>query len=379
MNTHRLHLIDTTLRDGEQAAGVVFTREDKVAIARELVAAGVPELEAGIPSMGREAQDDLRAVLDEVGADRVLAWCRADPADLAAAQICGATRVHLSFPVSDLHLKTWGKDRSWVLCELHRLVAEAVARFRFVSIGAQDSTRADFGFLKEFAEAVALTPARRLRLADTVGVAYPARLLSEIAALRELTPGLVLEIHAHDDLGLATANTLAAYEAGATAASVTVNGLGERAGNAALEQVVMALRVAHGADCGVRTEKLALLSAMVARASGRVIAPERPVVGAAAFRHESGLHCAGLLRDSRTYEPFAPEMVGRRREPFAVGWKSGAAALVAALRAAGSPADEAEVRRMLPLVRGRARELRRTLTQRELVDLHHALFNTGGF
>jgi homocitrate synthase NifV len=141
----------------------------------------------------------------------------------------------------------------------------------------------------------------------------------------------------------------------------------------------MALRVAHGADCGVRTEKLALLSAMVARASGRVIAPERPVVGAAAFRHESGLHCAGLLRDSRTYEPFAPEMVGRRREPFAVGWKSGAAALVAALRAAGSPADEAEVRRMLPLVRGRARELRRTLTQRELVDLHHALFNTGGF
>jgi homocitrate synthase NifV len=378
MTTRHLHLIDTTLRDGEQAAGVVFTRADKVAIARELVAAGIPELEAGIPAMGAEAQDDLRAVAEAVGAERVLAWCRADSADLAAAQACGATRVHISFPVSDLHLQTWGKDRCWVLCELQRLTAEAAARFSYVSIGAQDATRADFGFLKDFAAAVACTPARRLRLADTVGVAHPTRLLREIAELRECAPGLAFEIHAHDDLGLATANTLAAFEAGADAASVTVNGLGERAGNAALEQVVMALRVAHGIDCGVRTEKLALLSALVARASGRTIAPERPVVGAAAFRHETGLHCAGLLKDTRTYEPFAPETVGRRREPFALGWKSGTTALAAALRAAGETFDEAAVRRLLPLVRNRARELCRTLTRAELIELHHVTLNTKG-
>ena len=378
MNTHRLHLIDTTLRDGEQAAGVVFAREDKVAIARELVAAGVSELEAGIPSMGREAQDDLRAVIDAVGGNRVLAWCRADSADLAAAQLSGATRVHISFPVSDLHLQTWGKDRCWVLRELRRLTVEAAARFHFVSIGAQDATRADLGFLKDFAVAVARTPARRLRLADTVGVAHPARLMREIGELHERVPSLTFEIHAHDDLGLATANTLAAFEAGATAASVTVNGLGERAGNAALEQVVMALRVAHGIDCGVRTEKLALLSSLVARASGRAVAPERPVVGGATFRHESGLHCAGLLKDLRSYEPFAPETVGRRREPFAIGWKSGAAALGAALRAAGETLETGAIQRLLPLVRRRARELRRTLSPAELIELHHANLKPGG-
>ena len=378
MDNRRLHLIDTTLRDGEQAAGVVFSREDKVAIALELVAAGVTELEAGIPAMGAEAQGDLRAVIGAVGSERVLAWCRADSADLVAAQACGATRVHLSFPVSDLHLQTWGKDRFWALRELRRLTTEAATRFRFVSVGAQDATRADFGFLKDFAATVALTRARRLRLADTVGVGYPTRIAREVAELRERVPSLALEIHAHDDLGLATANTLAAFEAGAAAASVTVNGLGERAGNAALEQVVMALRVAHGIDCGVRTEKLALLSALVARASGRAVAAERPVVGAAAFRHESGLHCAGLLKDTRTYEPFAPEIVGRQREPFAVGWKSGGAALTAALRSAGEAIDETGVKRLLPLVRRRARELRRALTPDELIHLYHTTLNRGG-
>ena len=198
---------------------------------------------------------------------------------------------------------------------------------------------------------------------------HPARVAETVAGLHAVVPGLVLEFHAHDDLGLATANTLAAFAAGAGAASVTVNGLGERAGNAALEQVVMALRVAYGVDCGVRPEKLALLSAQVARAAGRAVAPEAPVVGAAAFRHESGLHCAGLLRDARSYEPFAPETVGRRREPFAAGSKSGASALGAALASAGVECGEGTVRGLLPAVQREARRLRRTLTPEELRDL----------
>jgi homocitrate synthase NifV len=277
--------------------------------------------------------------------------------------------VHLSFPVSDLHLEIWRRDRSWVRTELTRLTEFAAEHFDFVAIGAQDYSRATPEFLVEFAAAVAKTPARRLRLADTVGLAHPATIARDLASIRAAAPGLAIEFHAHNDLGLATANTLAAFAAGADAASVTVNGLGERAGNAALEQVVVALRVLHGVEAGIDPAQLPALSALVAAASGRAVAPAAPVVGATVFSHGSGIHCAGLLRDARSYEPFSPALAGRERPAFVLGAHTGGAAVAATLREHGCEVPATVARTLAACVREEAARRQRALSVAELLVL----------
>lgn len=362
---------DSTLRDGEQAPGVSFTLAEKVAIAQVLERAGVDEIEAGTPVMGEAEIEALIAVGRTIRHAAVIAWCRMTPTDVDAARRTGLKRASLSVPMSDRQMRAKGYNGPRdVLARIARVVGYARDHGLTVAVGGEDSSRADPDFVAAVIEAAQAAGAHRFRYADTLGVLDPFTTAGVFARLRSLTD-LELEFHGHDDLGLATANTLAAVRGGATHVSVCVLGLGERAGNAPLEQVAVALEQTTDRRTGIDFTALPALADAVASAARRPIPPGKPIVGAAAFSHESGIHVSGLLRDPLTYEALDPARFGRARE-IVLGKHSGVAAVRHALFEQGVQVDEAEARGVLDRVRAHAAATKRPVAAEELLAFHAA-------
>jgi homocitrate synthase NifV len=344
---------DTTLRDGEQTAGVAFNAEEKIAIACALSAAGVQELEVGIPVMGSEEREVI-ATISQLGLpSRLMVWGRMCDTDLTQAAGCGAQIVNLSVPVSDLQIvNKLGRDHDWVLQTVSRFVAAGLDQGMDVCVGGEDSSRADMDFLLRVVETAQAAGASRFRFADTLGLLDPFTTYDRIQRLRQAVD-IEIEMHAHDDLGLATANTLAAVLGGATHINTTVNGLGERAGNAPLEESVMALRHLYGIETGINTQHFPEISRLVAAASGRPVPVNKSIVGEGVFTHESGIHVDGLLKHRGNYQSFDPAEVGREHR-MVLGKHSGSRAVIRTYADIGILLTELQAKLILERIRSHA-------------------------
>ena len=369
-----IKIVDTTLRDGEQTAGVAFANYEKVAIAQSLSDIGIDQLEVGIPTMGGDEKEAIKAICKRNLKSSIMAWNRAVITDIEQSIDCGVDAVAISLSISDIHIEhKLKKSREWVLESMYNSVTYAKKNGLYVSVNGEDASRSDTDFLIEFINVAKEAGADRFRYCDTVGVMEPFTLKETIEKIHKATQ-FDIEMHTHNDFGMATANAIAGILGGANHIGVTVNGLGERAGNAALEEVIMALKFVYGYETDIDTTRFREISKYVSKASGRQLPDWKAIVGTNMFRHESGIHADGAIKNPKNYEAFDPSEVGLERQ-IIIGKHSGKAGIINKFMEYGIELTQAEANSMLERVRQTSVRMKRNLFDKELVEIYINLKN----
>ena len=335
MEQNRVYFFDTTLRDGEQTPGVSLQTPEKIEIAKGLVRLGIDVIEAGFPAASPGDFDAVQTIAREVKGTTICGLARANEKDVQkvadALKDAERSRLHVFIATSEIHMKYKLKmTRQEVLDRVKSILEFAKGKFDEIEFSGEDAARSDLDFLCEVFGVAIAGGATIINVPDTVGYMNPNEFGDKIRYIKEHTPGIenaIISVHCHDDLGLANANTLAAIKAGARQVEGTINGLGERAGNVAIEEVVMALKTRHDyfgdLQVNIDTKQFTKVSKLVSRLTGVVVPPNKPIVGSNAFAHESGIHQHGMMSNPETYEIMTPESVGAEKTDLVLGKHSG--------------------------------------------------------
>jgi methanogen homocitrate synthase len=335
-------IYDTTMRDGEQTPGVCLRTPEKLKIARKLDELGIHQIEAGFPIVSNEEKRSIKAIVNEDLDADIIVLSRTKKEDIDVAIDCDVDGIITFMATSDLHLKhklKMTQEQALNICM--KSIEHAKDHGIFVAFSAEDATRTDLGFLKKIYKRAEEYGVDRVHIADTVGAISPQGTDYLVRELRkDIKTGIAM--HCHNDFGMAIANSIAGLAAGATAVSTTVNGIGERAGNAALEELVMALTLIYDLDLGFNIKKFCELSKLVSELTNLKVPDNKPIVGRNVFRHESGIHVDAVIEEPLTYEPFLPEMIGHSRR-IVLGKHSGCRAVKAKLDACGIEVSKDEL------------------------------------
>ena len=351
----KITVYDTTLRDGEQTPGVCLRTPEKLQIAKKLDELGIHQIEAGFPVVSNEEKRSVKAIVKEDLDAQILVLSRTKKSDIDTAIDCDVDGIITFMGTSDLHLKHKIKmTREEILNVCMSSIEHAKDHGLFVAFSAEDATRTDLDFLKQLYKKADNYGVDRVHIADTVGAISPYGMEYLVKEIRPIVKAEIA-LHCHNDFGMALSNSIAGLLAGANAVSTTVNGIGERAGNCSLEELIMSLKIIYGIDLDFDISKFYEMSKLVESLTHMKIPDNKPIVGKNIFRHESGIHVDAVIEEPLTYEPFLPEMVGQQRR-IVLGKHSGCRAVRAKLNECGIDVTKDELCKIVEQVKSKREE-----------------------